>query len=176
MSLDPTELILNQTWRPALSVTGASGMPSVEAAGNVLRPFTSLKLSMRIPPRVDAANALRELKATLEADPPYGAEVSFTPEVPAPGWDSAPLSPWLEAATQAASLAFFGKSRGTLAEGASIPFMAMLSAQFPKANLVVTGVLGPQSNAHGPNEFLHLPMVKKLTCCVASLLADHVGG
>jgi acetylornithine deacetylase/succinyl-diaminopimelate desuccinylase-like protein len=176
MSPDLTETLLNQTWRPALSVTGASGMPPVEAAGNVLRPLTSVKLSMRIPPRVDAASALRALKAALESDPPYGAEVSFTPEVPAPGWDAAPLSPWLDAASQGASLAFFGNPRGLLAEGASIPFMAMLSARFPKAELVVTGVLGPHSNAHGPNELLHLPMAKKLTCCVATLLAEHIAG
>ena len=170
---DPVELLLNQTWRPALAVTGASGMPPVEAAGNVLRPFTSVKLSMRIPPRVDAERALGALKAALESDPPYGAEVTFTPELPAPGWDSPPLSPWLDGASSAASEAFFGAPRRMLAEGASIPFMAMLAAKFPRAEFVVTGVLGPASNAHGPNEFLHIPMAKRLTCCVASILAAH---
>jgi acetylornithine deacetylase/succinyl-diaminopimelate desuccinylase-like protein len=173
VSHDLTEVLLNQTWRPALSITGASGMPPVDAAGNVLRPFTSVKLSMRIPPGVNAETALHVLKATLESAPPYGAEVTFAPERPAPGWNAPPLSGWLDAASNAASHAFFGSPRALLAEGASIPFMAMLSAKFPRAEFVVAGVLGPQSNAHGPNEFLHLPMVKKLTCCVAAILAHH---
>lgn len=170
---DRAELVLNRTWRPALSITGVDGMPPLEIAGNVLRPFTSVKLSMRIPPRVDPEAATRAMKETLEKDPPYGAKVSFEPEKAGPGWDAPPLAAWLDDAVQAASHAFFGKPSIAMGEGGSIPFMGMLGEKFPQAQFMITGVLGPASNAHGPNEFLHLPTGKKLTCCVASVIATH---
>lgn len=170
---DRAELVLNRTWRPALSITGIDGMPPLEIAGNVLRPFTSVKLSMRIPPRVDPDEATRAMKETLEKDPPYGAKVSFEPEKAGPGWDAPPLAAWLDDAVQTASQAFFGKPSIAMGEGGSIPFMGMLGEKFPQAQFLITGVLGPASNAHGPNEFLHLPTGKKLTCCVASVIATH---
>ena len=61
----------------------------------------------------------------------------------------------------------------SMGEGGTIPFMAMLGQRFPEAQFLVTGLLGPQSNAHGPNEFLHIPAGKKLTSCVASVIAAH---
>ncbi|WP_437967971.1 M20 family metallopeptidase [Sorangium sp. So ce260] len=170
---DVAELLLNRTWRPALSVTGADGLPPIASAGNVLRPFTRAKLSMRIPPRLDPSKAASALKATLEQDPPYGAEVRFHVNEPSPGWDAPATAPWLEAAVSRASQAFFGRPAVGIGEGGTIPFMAMLGQKFPEAQFLITGVLGPQSNAHGPNEFLHLGMGKKLTCCVASVIADH---
>ena len=171
---EPKELMLAKTWRPALSVTGVDGMPPLATAGNVLRPFTKVKLSMRIPPRIDPRRAAAALKAALEKDPPYGAEVSFSVSEPSPGWDAPALAPWLEAASHDASQAFFGRPAMAMGEGGTIPFMAMLGDKFPEAQFMITGVLGPQSNAHGPNEFLHIPMGKKLTCCVASVIADHL--
>jgi acetylornithine deacetylase/succinyl-diaminopimelate desuccinylase-like protein len=171
--VDPKELMLNKTWRPALSVTGVDGMPPLASAGNVLRPFTRVKLSMRIPPRVDPRRAAAAVKAALEKDPPYGAHVKFNVSEPSSGWDAPALAPWLEAATSRASEAFFGRPAMAMGEGGTIPFMAMLGEKFPDAQFLITGVLGPQSNAHGPNEFLHLPTGKKLTCCVASVIADH---
>lgn len=173
MAADPTELLLNKTWRPALSVTGVEGMPPIANAGNVLRPFTAVKLSMRIPPRVDAQQATRALKEALERDPPYGAKVSFENEGGSIGWEAPTLAPWLESATNVASETFFGRPAVAMGEGGTIPFMGMLGAKFPEAQFLITGVLGPHSNAHGPNEFLHLPMAKKLTCCVASVIAAH---
>jgi acetylornithine deacetylase/succinyl-diaminopimelate desuccinylase-like protein len=170
---DPKELMLNKTWRPALSITGVDGMPPLASAGNVLRPFTRAKLSMRIPPRVDPRRAAAAMKAALEKDPPYGAQVTFQVSEPSAGWDAPALAPWLEAATRGASEAFFGRPAMAMGEGGTIPFMAMLGEKFPEAQFLITGVLGPQSNAHGPNEFLHLPTGKKLTCCVASVIADH---
>ena len=167
------ELILNRTWRPALAVTGAEGLPPLANAGNVLRPYTAVKLSMRIPPRVDPHKASRAFKEALEKDPPYGARVTFSGEGGASGWDAPPLAPWLEAASDEASQAFFGKPAMSMGEGGTIPFMAMLGEKFPEAQFLITGVLGPQSNAHGPNEFLHIPMGKKLTCCVAGVIAAH---
>jgi acetylornithine deacetylase/succinyl-diaminopimelate desuccinylase-like protein len=167
------ERILNRTWRPTLSVTGAAGLPPMHSAGNVLRPSTALKLSLRVPPRVDAARATDALTAALTTDAPYGATVTFTPEKAADGWDAPPLAPWLGHAIDTASNAFFGLPSMAMGEGGTIPFMGMLGARFPAAQFLITGVLGPGSNAHGPNEFLHLPTAERLTACVAEVLAQH---
>ncbi|MFA7239721.1 MAG: M20 family metallopeptidase [Sulfuricellaceae bacterium] len=172
-SRDPGELMLNNTWRPALSVTGAAGFPPPDNAGNVLRPRTVLKLSLRLPPTCDATAATNHLKNLLECDPPYGARVQFEPEPPAPGWNAPQLAPWYAAAVQRASQTFYGQPAVFTGEGVTIPFMGMLGAKFPAAQFLIAGVLGPHANAHGPNEFLHLPAVKKLTCCVAEVLAAH---
>lgn len=170
---DPTELILNRTWRPGLAITGADGWPPIGDAGNVLRPFTRLKLSLRIPPRVDPAVAAAAVKRALESDPPYGARVSFSEVATSSGWDAPPMAPWLERSLDEASQRYFGKPAMYMGEGGSIPFMFMLGERFPKAQFCITGVLGPGSNAHGPNEFLHIPTAKKLTLCVADVLAAH---
>ncbi len=173
MSGETTEVVLNRTWKPFLAVTGAAGLPPLENAGNVLRPSTSLKLSLRLPPTVDADTAQVELAKLLTSDPPYGAEVSFQPDTPGAGWDAPALAPWLEKSVERASQAFFRREACYMGEGGSIPFMGMLGRQYPQAQFVITGVLGPNSNAHGPNEFLHVPMAKKLTAAVALVLADH---
>jgi acetylornithine deacetylase/succinyl-diaminopimelate desuccinylase-like protein len=173
VSKDVGELILNRTWRPALSVTGVEGMPPLTAAGNVLRPFTSVKLSMRIPPRLDPKVATAALKAALEKDPPYGAKVTFEGEKASAGWDAPEMAEWLEEATHAASKGTFGREYIAMGEGGSIPFMEMLGRKFPQAQFLITGLLGPGSNAHGPNEFLHIPTGKKLTAAVAGVIAAH---
>ena len=172
---DPAELILNRTWRPALAVTGLEGAPRIVDAGNVLRPATAAKLSLRLPPTSDAEAAGKLLKTLLETDPPYGAEVSFTPEQPGQGWNAPALAPWLRASIDHASQAGFGRPAAMMGEGGSIPFMGMLGERFPAAQFVITGVLGPQSNAHGPNEFLHIGMGKGVSFAVAQVLADHWG-
>ncbi len=170
MTDDPVEMILNRTWRPTLSVTGSGGMPALSDAGNVLRPFTAVKLSFRLPPTADWKAATAQVKEAFETDPPSGAKVSFTPEKGANGWDAPALAPWLEDAVARASRAYFGHDPVYMGEGGSIPFMGMLGERFPDAQFLITGVLGPKSNAHGPNEFLHVPCAKKLTCCVAEVL------
>ena len=149
-------------------------MPALEQAGNVLRPVTAAKVSLRIPPSLDANVASAALRQLLEHDPPYGAQVSFEPEWAAGGWNAPPLAPWLETALQSASQEFFGRDMCAIGEGGTIPFMAMLGEKFPNAQFMITGVLGPHSNAHGPNEFLELAMGKRLTACVARVLAEHV--
>jgi acetylornithine deacetylase/succinyl-diaminopimelate desuccinylase-like protein len=170
---DAAEAVLNRTWRPFLSVVGANGLPPVANAGNVLRPYTELKLSLRIPPLVDGAQATRDLKRILEADPPYGAKVSFEADQGASGWNAPASAPWLLEASHGASHAVFGKPAAMVGEGGTIPFMAMLGKHHPQAQFLITGVLGPHSNAHGPNEFLHLAYAKRLTACVAMVLAAH---
>ena len=173
MADDHTELVLNRTWRPALSVTGADGLPSLSSAGNVLRPHTAVKLSLRLPPTVDGRKAGELLKDVLLKDPPNGAHVSLDLEKSSSGWNAPAMSPWLSAAIDGASREFFGQPAMYMGEGGSIPFMGMLGEKFPAAQFMITGVLGPHSNAHGPNEFLHIPMGKRVTACVARVIADH---
>jgi len=173
VSTDATELILNRTWRPALEITGMDGIPDLTDAGNVLRPFTNARLSLRLPPTIHADQAAQQLKAILEQDPPGHARVSFSPGWCADGWHAPPLAPWLEQALNQASMEFFGADTMHMGEGGTIPFMGMLGQKFPDAQFLITGVLGPRANAHGPNEFLHIPTAKKLTCCVASVIAQH---
>ena len=167
------ERLLNRTWRPALSVTGAEGMPSLESAGNVLRPHTALQLSMRLPPTVDGEEATRKLKDTLEADPPGNARVSFEADHAASGWNAPDIAPRLHESLEKASQAAYSQGVMYMGEGGTIPFMAMLGEFFPRSQFMITGVLGPNSNAHGPNEFLHIPFVRKLTSCVAQVIVDH---
>jgi len=173
MSDDLTELVLNRTWRPQLAVTGIDGLPTPGNAGNVLLPFTTAKLSLRLPPTLDAEAAGATLQKLFEAEPPSGARVVFKPEAASPGWNAPALAPWLAASLERASQAAFGAPPAYMGEGGSIPFMAMLGERFPLAQFVVTGVLGPHSNAHGPNEFLHLPTGRRITRAIAQVLADH---
>ena len=173
MHKDLAELVLNRTWRPMLSITGAAGLPLPADAGNVLRPQTQLVLSLRIPPTLDGETAAVALKRILEADPPYGARVTFEYGQSATGWHAPATAPWLEQAIEGASSRHYGKPAMWMGEGGTIPFMAMLGQKFPQAQFLITGVLGPHSNAHGPNEFLHIGYAKKLTACVADIIAAH---
>jgi acetylornithine deacetylase/succinyl-diaminopimelate desuccinylase-like protein len=173
MADDATELVLNRTWRPQLAVTGMSGLPEPGNAGNVLLPFTTAKLSLRLPPTLDPAAAGDAVRRLLETDPPYGARIEFSGSTASSGWNAPALTPWLEASLAKASQDAFGAPPAYMGEGGSIPFMAMLGERFPAAQFVVTGVLGPHSNAHGPNEFLHIPTGKKITQVIAQILADH---
>ena len=173
---DPVQALLNRTWRPTLSVTGAEGFPELSNAGNVLRPCTAFKLSLRLPPLVNGHEASVKLKALLEDNAPYNARVTFHPDgragaLGATGWNAPELSPWLETALNGASNTFFGAPVGYIGQGGTIPLMSMLQQGFPQAQMMVCGVLGPKSNAHGPNEFLHVPYGKKLTAAVAQVIS-----
>ena len=175
---DPVQALLNRTWRPTLSVTGVDGFPEMKSAGNVLRPFTAFKLSLRLPPLVDGHQASQQLKTLLEDNAPYNAKVTFHPDgragaLGANGWNAPELSPWLERALDIASRAQFGAPLAYIGQGGTIPLMSMLQQGFPAAQMMVCGVLGPKSNAHGPNEFLHVPYGKKLTAAVAQVIAAH---
>ncbi|MDO8362378.1 MAG: M20/M25/M40 family metallo-hydrolase [Actinomycetota bacterium] len=170
---DPTDQLLARTWKPALSITGVDGIPPVEIAGNVLRPHTTLHLSVRLPPTCDADAALATIEACLTADPPYGARVQFLDGHAGPGWNAPTFAPWLQQALDSASTTAFGRPTMAFGEGGSIPFMGLLGEMFPAAQFVITGTLGPGSNAHGPNEFLHVPTARKLTECLAHVLHAH---
>jgi acetylornithine deacetylase/succinyl-diaminopimelate desuccinylase-like protein len=173
MARHNTTLILEKTWRPQLAITAMDGYPLPANGGNVLLPFSIAKISLRLPPTLEAEKARTALKTALEADPPYEAQVTFDAPRGDNGWNAPTLAPWLEASLNRASNAAFGRPVAFHGEGGSIPFMAMLGAKFPQTQFVVTGVLGPHSNAHGPNEFLHIPFAKKLSACIAAVLADH---
>jgi acetylornithine deacetylase/succinyl-diaminopimelate desuccinylase-like protein len=170
---DLTEQVLNRTWRPALSVTGVDGIPALGNAGNVLRPYTSMKLSMRLPPTADGKKSGEALREALLRDPPYGAKVTFELEKSSGGWNAPAMSPWLSTAIEQASASAFGAPAMYMGEGGTIPFMGMLGEKFHGAQFMITGVLGPQSNAHGPNEFLHIPTGKRVTQAVAQVVAQH---
>ncbi len=169
----PFAQVCNRTWRPALATVGLDGIPPTGDAGNVLRPLTRAKLSVRLPPTLDAELAAAALVRTLSADPPNGARVTVEVADRGTGWDAPPTEAWLASALDAGSDAGFGRPARYRGEGGSIPFMAMLGARFPDAQFVVTGVLGPGSNAHGPNEFLHLPTAVAVTTAVAHVLDAH---
>jgi len=173
VSNDPTELIINSTWRATLAVTGADGLPAVVSAGNVLLPELAVKLSLRLPPTCDAARAQRAVREALEREPPYGAQVSFEQPSANGGWNAPAFAPWLEESIARASCAVYGKTAVNIGCGGTIPFMGMLGERFPRTQFFITGVLGPHANAHGPNEFLHIDYTKKLTACVSLVLADH---
>ena len=173
VSNDPYELLLNNTWRPTLSITGADGLPACGAAGNTLRPYTSLKLSFRLAPTSDPQRAADAVVAALTRDPPYGARVAAKVESSMGGWNAPEIAPWLAESMQTASREFFGRDAMYMGTGGSIPFMGMLGQKFPGTQFLVTGLLGPHSNAHGPNEFLHIATGKRLTACVARVIADH---
>ena len=173
VSNDPTELIINSSWRATLAVTGAEGLPSLGSAGNVLLPELAVKLSLRLPPTCDADRAERAVREALEREPPYGAQVSFEDASSNGGWNAPAFAPWLEESIARASTAVYGKTAVHIGCGGTIPFMGMLGERFPRTQFFITGVLGPRANAHGPNEFLHIGYAKKLTACVSLVLADH---
>ena len=176
VSKDSVELLLNRTWRPALAITGQEGMPDLVQGGNVLRPKTALKLSLRTPPTLNVNGLDKKMKELFEKDTPYGAQVSFDVEKGGTGWEAPKPAAWLEKSLDAASNTYFGKPATTFGEGGSIPFMGMLGERFPEAQFLITGVLGPGSNAHGPNEFLHIGFAKALTAVVAQVIADEASG
>jgi acetylornithine deacetylase/succinyl-diaminopimelate desuccinylase-like protein len=173
VSNDPLDLLLNSTWRPTVTITGAEGLPALRNAGNVLLPRLAVKLSLRLPPTVDPVAAAASVKRALEHDPPYGARVQFEVGSALGGWNAPSLAPWLEAGIEKGSQEFFGRPALAMGTGGSIPFIGMLAQRYPETQFLVTGVLGPNSNAHGPNEFLHLATARRLTGCVSRVLVEH---
>jgi len=171
MGSNASDRILNRTWRPTLSITGVDGIPSTALAGNVLRPFTSVTLSLRLPPLVDANAALEALITTLTTTPPQGARISVSDTAAGQGWASPELAPWLETAVATASQSAFGRGPGFTGEGGSIPFLASLASRYPGVQFVATGVLGPHSNAHGIDEMLDLEMCVNVTNAVSAIVA-----
>ncbi|HXI87211.1 MAG TPA: hypothetical protein VNH64_07120, partial [Parvularculaceae bacterium] len=169
---DVKELILNRTWRPQLAVIGFDGVPRPLDAGSVMAPHTTVRLSLRIPPNIESGAATAALGAIVTAKPPYGAKVDFKPQAGLTGWNAPATAGWLRKSLEAASMTAFGAAPAFMGEGGAIPFVGMLGKKFANTQFVVTGVLGPHANAHGPNEFLHIPMAKKVTAAVALILTD----
>ncbi|MEP7026946.1 MAG: M20/M25/M40 family metallo-hydrolase, partial [Actinomycetota bacterium] len=170
---DDAELVLNNTWRATLSVIGAAGLPEPASAGNVLRAWTSLKLSFRIPPLTDARAALAELEKALTSDIPHGAQVQLSDLAAENGWNAPPMAPWLATALDQTCELVFGQPHVSIGIGGSIPFMGLLGRLYPGAQFVVTGALGTDSNMHVPDEWLNIGFAKQVTEAVAHLLDAH---
>ncbi len=171
-SSDLAELIISNTWRPALATVGIGGAPEPQNAGNTLRPYTELKLAFRLPPNIKATEAAEVLTDALQTEPPSNATVTFEIDSAESGWFAKPLDPYLTESLERASTTFFGNPLRHIGCGGTIPFLGMLERKFPSCQFVVTGVLGPHSNAHGPNEFLDIPTAKKVTACIAAAVSD----
>jgi acetylornithine deacetylase/succinyl-diaminopimelate desuccinylase-like protein len=169
---DVAEREMRTAWLGSVAVVGADGLPPSTEAGNVLRPSTSLRLTIRIPPTCDPDDAAAAVERALTSDPPYGALVEWTGEA-AGGWAASPLAPWLAEAIDDASVACFDQPSGRFGEGGTIPFMGWLASQFPEAQLLAAGVLGPGSNAHGPNESLHLPTAERISAALGMVFDAH---
>ena len=180
------DMIVAMNWEPTLSIIGADGIPSVQDAGNVLRTNTDLKLSFRIPPGVDSEYAcllytsdaaddseyaVARVKEILEQDPPYGAEVTFTPDSCADGFHAPPLDGPISEAINEASMELTGLPPLATWTGGTIPFMAMMQGKYPEAMFLCTGTSGPGNNAHGPDEKLHIPSSKRLTVALSATIA-----
>jgi acetylornithine deacetylase/succinyl-diaminopimelate desuccinylase-like protein len=173
MGASAAERLLQSTWEPTLSVTGASGLPDSSISGNVLRPYTELVVSVRLPPGVKSATAMEAFERTLIMDPPSNADISVEFSSAAEGWLMPPAPDWLKDAINEASISAFGRPAGYAGEGGSIPFLAVLQERYPAVQFVATGVLGPGSNAHGIDEMLDLPTVIGVTNSIATIIAAH---
>ncbi|SFA79021.1 Acetylornithine deacetylase/Succinyl-diaminopimelate desuccinylase [Amycolatopsis marina] len=170
------ELLLNNSWRPTLSVIGGAGLPAPDEAGNVLRAETTLALSFRLPPTADAAAALKAVENVLTTDVPYSATVELSGTEHADGWNAPESAPWLAGALEQVSAGVFGEPWRSVGLGGSIPFMGLLGEKYPEAQFLVTGVLGPDSNAHVPDEWLHVEHAQRVTEAVAHILDAHARG
>ena len=168
---DALSNLIGQTWMPQLSVTGAEGLPPLEAAGNVIRPETALRLSLRIPPCVDAGAALARLEELLLADPPHGARVTVGGQLASAGWNAPQEAAWFAEAVDAASREVFGQPAGWNCSGGTISIMGLLQQALPGAQFCVTGAAGPRTNSHGPDEMLPLAYAEGLTRALARIIA-----
>ncbi|WP_183781287.1 M20/M25/M40 family metallo-hydrolase [Prauserella sediminis] len=173
---DDVELLLNNAWRPTLSIIGASGFPEPADAGNVLRSASTLALSFRLPPTADSTAALEAIKKALTTDVPYGATVELSGVEAADGWNAPDAAPWLASTLESVSSTVFDAPWRTSGLGGSIPFMGLLGEKYPEAQFLVTGALGPDSNAHVPDEWLHIPQATRVTEAVAHFLDAHARG
>ena len=169
----PVDRAVRNAWHGSVAVVGAAGFPPPETAGAVLRPSTSLKLVVRLPPTCDADRAAEAIGRVFADDPPSHAEVDWSTGQVAGGWSAPPFPPWLGAALDDASNACFGAPSGRFGEGGTIPFMGWLAERFPGAHILAVGVLGPGSNAHGPDESLHLPTAERVTAALGTVINAH---
>lgn len=172
ISTQPDELLLQNTWKPALTITGISGIPVPENAGNIIHGDVALTLSMRVPPLIDLKQAVNDLNQLLTTDIPFGCEVSLTSISAEPGWASFHTDSKIQELLSKASECHFGKPLATTGQGGSIPIVNEFEKHLPNTALVVTGALGTDSNAHAPNEFLNMNYAKKLTAVIAQVICD----
>jgi len=169
---DYKEIILNNTWRPTVVVTGMTGFPAAEGAGNVLRAKTKAKISIRLPPTFDHKESEKIIADILTKDPPYNSKITVKIINSGNGWAAKDLHPALKKSFSASSQFLFGRDYFNCGEGGSIPFISELAELFPKCEILVTGVLGPGSNAHCLNECLNLDYTTKMIVALAHSIHD----
>jgi acetylornithine deacetylase/succinyl-diaminopimelate desuccinylase-like protein len=174
MTNDKVELILNNTWRPTVTITGANGFPELDKAGNVLRQNSEVKISFRLPPLVSAKEVFTRIKNKLTENPPYNAKIDLTTsDVANDGWNQRPFSKDLNNILNDASNKFFDLDCDSYCEGGSIPFVNFFSDKFPKSEVIIMGVTGPGSNIHSTDENLHIEYCKKIICCLTYIISDY---
>eukprot|EP01083_Nonionella_stella_P046907 125601_1 len=173
---DCKQLLMNQLWEPTMTVIANDhgSLPPLPGS-NIIRTETNMRLSFRLPPCVVPEKALEAVKATLLKEPlPYGAKVTFENTMMGSGWASnSAAGGWLETSITDSSTTFFGKAAAFKGMGGSIPIINDFQGRYTDAEIIVSGVAGPQSNMHAVNETLDVPAVKKLTSAFAKILADH---
>lgn len=131
---------------------------------------------MRLPPNMDAHKANQHVKDKLTTDVPHNCKVEIHGDHNGNGWCMKDPEPWFHEVMNSASKNFYGKEYGSYGMGGSIPFLAQLGGLYANTFIVALGVLGPQSNAHAPDECINLAFAKKLTQCMSHLIVDIGAG
>lgn len=165
-----TGTILSRIWaQPSITITGIDA-PTVANASNTLVPSVAVRLSARVAPGQSDVDALAAIRSHLEQHAPFGAKLEFDAfELGQPFLVD--TSGWAVAESNAAMEEAWGKAPVEIGVGGSIPFIAELVAEFPSAQILVTGVEDPDSRAHSPNESLHLGVFQRALLAEALFLA-----
>jgi acetylornithine deacetylase/succinyl-diaminopimelate desuccinylase-like protein len=170
VSLIGSGSILSRIWtKPSITTIGVN-VPSVETASNTLLASVSAKVSMRVPPTESPQKAFELLKAHLEANAPWGAQVEVELDEQGSGFAADAQGPVYELA-RAAFTDAWGTEPVDIGVGGSIPFVASFAERFPEAAILVTGVEDPDTRAHGANESLHLGEFARVCAAEAIFLA-----
>ena len=164
--------VINNTWKSTIVVTGMSGFPEAEIAGNVLRKSTSCRLSIRTPPTLSKEKAKKTIEKILTENIPYNAKVKVDFPALVDGWILKKLDSKINESFMKSSMFLFGSECYNLGSGITIPFVNMLNEKYKNCNMFVSGLLGPKSNAHSPNECLNIDYSIKLTVALAHLISD----
>jgi acetylornithine deacetylase/succinyl-diaminopimelate desuccinylase-like protein len=167
---------INRIWKPQLSITGIDGLPSCSTAGNVLLPYTQVCCSLRIPPSKNSKEAKEQIENFFsKVKVPHNAKFSYNVYKSGTGFECPSYSKSVLEVINKAGNETFDKPVLYYGEGGSIPFLNDIKNVFPKAQFIVTGVLGPESNAHGPDEMLHLGFLENLVVTMGKILRDVPG-
>lgn len=173
LSDDYSEIILNNTWRPTLVITGFTGFPQTEIAGNVLRNKTTCRVAIRLPPTANAKSIETKCREIMTSNPPFNCKITLSNVEAGYGWAAKELPDVLKDSFNKSSKTLFGREFFCFGEGGSIGFIHDLGELYPDCQMLVTGVLGPKTNAHCPNECLNIDYTEKITVALAHTINDY---